>query len=75
MCQWKPRRIGKARDKPINRARSRCSGGNVSARIAINTRLAMGIRGASVGTAAVLGKDDWEAPKGCSCKSCNNERA
>src|SRR5476651_742763 len=37
----RPRRISNARDNPINRARSRCSGGSLSARIAINTRLSM----------------------------------
>src|SRR5471030_1094532 len=39
------------------------------------TRAAIGIRGASAGTATadVLGKDDWEAPRGCSCKSCSGK--
>ena len=36
-----PKRINNAKDKPITRALSRCSGGNFSARIAIKTRLSI----------------------------------
>src|SRR5690606_7039205 len=36
-----PKRINKARDRPITRALSRCSGGNFSARIATKTRLSI----------------------------------
>ena len=41
MLASRPRRINSARVRPMTRARSRCSGGNLSARMAINTRLSM----------------------------------
>ena len=36
-----PKRINNAKDKPMTRALSRCSGGSFSARIAMNTRLSI----------------------------------
>ncbi|MNS83346.1 hypothetical protein D3C72_1171310 [compost metagenome] len=41
MLASRPRRISKARLRPISRARLRCSGGSLSARMAMNTRLSM----------------------------------
>ena len=41
MLASRPKRINRASVRPITRARSRCSGGSLSARMAINTRLSM----------------------------------
>ncbi len=41
MANNRPRRMNNARDKPITRALSRCSGGSFSARMAMKTRLSI----------------------------------
>ncbi len=41
MTDSSPRRITSASDRPIRRALSRCFGGSLSARMAINTRLSI----------------------------------